>query len=190
MKHETDQWQRQSPFTNSPSPRSLAVHQPIHSSLRPILDPEYVSFHDQYLQYIVPDEQKPWNITARLQPSLPQAGTMPTRVGMVRDLQLENCQLRLFVPESSQPVAKYPVLLWLHGGGWTLGDLNSDNDFLTYICQASQCIVVTVDYRLAPEHPYPAAAEDAIEAYQWLIKDAPNLYDIDITRIAIGGTSA
>lgn len=57
---------------------------------------------------------------------------------------------------------------------------------------ACKCVVVTVDYRLAPEYPYPAAAEDAVEALQWLIKEAtkPVSFNIDIDRIAIGGTSA
>jgi acetyl esterase/lipase len=53
-----------------------------------------------------------------------------------------------------------------------------------------QCIVVTVDYRLAPEHPYPAAAEDAIEALVWLMNEAPKYYAIDVARVAVGGTEA
>lgn len=55
---------------------------------------------------------------------------------------------------------------------------------------ASQCIVVTIDYRLAPEFPYPNAAEDAVEALVWLLKEAPKYYAMDLERVAIGGTCA
>ena len=56
---------------------------------------------------------------------------------------------------------------------------------------ASKCVVVTVEYRLAPEHPYPAAAEDAVEALQWVMQEGTNpaTFNIDISRVAIGGTS-
>lgn len=50
--------------------------------------------------------------------------------------------------------------------------------------------MLSVDYRLAPEFPYPAAAEDAVEALQWLMKEAPKYYNVDLERVAIGGTSA
>lgn len=55
---------------------------------------------------------------------------------------------------------------------------------------ASQCIVVTIGYRLAPEFPYPNAAEDAVEALVWLLKEAPKYYAMDLERVAIGGTCA
>jgi acetyl esterase/lipase len=55
--------------------------------------------------------------------------------------------------------------------------------------EASQCVVITVNYRLAPENPYPAAAEDAIEAFQWLYKHAVSRFGLDAERIAIGGHS-
>lgn len=55
---------------------------------------------------------------------------------------------------------------------------------------ASQCIVVTIDYRLAPEFPYPNAAEDAVEALVWLLKEAPKYYAMDLERVAVGGTCA
>lgn len=55
---------------------------------------------------------------------------------------------------------------------------------------ASQCVVVTVDYRLAPEHPYPKAAEDAVESLQWLFDQGVSKFGVDVERIAVGGTSA
>ena len=67
---------------------------------------------------------------------------MPLRVSLIRDVRLENCSVRVFVPESSQSVSKYPVLLWFHGGGWAIGGLDSENDFCTYICQSMSSSVV------------------------------------------------
>lgn len=135
-----DQWQQYQqqhpPQRQQPTQPQLPIYQPLHPSLRSVLDPEYVAFHDQYMQYVIPDDQKIWDGSARTQPSLPPGGSTPLRVGLVRDIQLDNCKLRLFKPESSQPVAKYPVLLWFHGGGWAIGGLESDEDFCTYICQS------------------------------------------------------
>ncbi|KXT09521.1 hypothetical protein AC579_7194 [Pseudocercospora musae] len=187
-----DQWHQtflQVSSSHSPVDPPVA-YQPLHPTLRSLLDPEYVAFHDQFMQYVIPDDQKKWNGSARTQPSLPPGGSVPLRVSLIRDVQLENCSIRVFVPESSQPVSKYPVLLWFHGGGWAIGGLDSENDFCTYICQTSQCIVLSVNYRLAPEFPYPAAAEDAIEAFQWLFREAHKYYNVDTTRVAIGGTCA
>ncbi|CAK3929488.1 AB hydrolase superfamily [Lecanosticta acicola] len=169
------------------------IWQPIHPSLRPYLDPEYVAFHDQYMQYVIPDDLKIWDGTARTHPSLPPGGSAPIKVGRIQDISLSpNCRVRVFVPDDNMGDAKWPALLWFHGGGWAIGGLDSENDFCAYVCQSVKAIVVTVDYRLAPEHPYPAAAEDAVEALQWLIKEAtkPTSLNIDFNRIAIGGTSA
>lgn len=130
-----DQWQRPVAFTSTPPAHHSPIYQPLHPSLRPLLDPEYVAFHENCVQYLVPDEQMQWDATTRSQLPTLSGGSMPLRVGSIRDVQLENCRVRVFVPESSQEVAKYPVLYWLHGGGWVTGNLESGNDFLTYICQ-------------------------------------------------------
>ncbi|KAL9528968.1 AB hydrolase superfamily protein [Sphaerulina musiva] len=192
---------------------NLLIYQPLHPTMRTLLDPEYVAFHDSCIQYLVPDEQlHSWNSrSSPLETTLSEGGGAgngngPCRVGLVRDVQLERCRVRIFVPAGSncsstgggggggeQGVVvpgKYPVLYWLHGGGWVTGGLDSENDFLMYLCQTSQCIVVTIDYRLAPEFPYPNAAEDAVEALVWLLKEAPKYYAMDLERVAIGGTCA
>lgn len=131
-----NQWQQPITYANTPPDQHPTVYQPLHPSLRTLLDPEYVAFHDSCVQYLVPDEQMTWTATTRSQlPSL-SGGSMPLRVGLIRDVPLENCRVRMFVPESSQRVAKYPVLYWLHGGGWATGGVDSENDFLTYLCQS------------------------------------------------------
>lgn len=82
-----------------------------------------------------------------------------------------------------------PVLLWLHGGGWMLGDLASYDSLCRALANAAQCAVLAVDYRLAPEHPFPAGLDDAWWALRWL-RSATHSMGLDADRIAIGGDSA
>ncbi|WP_067663102.1 alpha/beta hydrolase [Nocardia miyunensis] len=85
--------------------------------------------------------------------------------------------------------AVQPALLYIHGGGWTLGTLDGVDSLCRELCNQANCTVVSVDYRLAPEHPFPAALDDCVAAFAWLHDRAPELR-IDSDRIAIGGDSA
>ncbi|HRO68191.1 MAG TPA: alpha/beta hydrolase, partial [Pseudobdellovibrionaceae bacterium] len=78
---------------------------------------------------------------------------------------------------------------YFHGGGFVLGDLNSYDSSCRALANAAECIVISVAYRQAPEHRYPAAREDAFAAYEWLLSNAPFL-GIDPELIAVGGESA
>jgi acetyl esterase len=82
-----------------------------------------------------------------------------------------------------------PLLVHLHGGGWVAGDLELNDATCRALAALADCVVVSVDYRLAPEHPYPAALEDALAAIAWARVRAPSL-GADPRRIAIGGSSA
>ena len=84
---------------------------------------------------------------------------------------------------------KHPALIYFHGGGWVIGDLDSHDQACRALANATPCMVVSVDYRLAPEHKFPAAAEDAIAATQWIAANAARL-GIDSGRLAVGGDSA
>jgi acetyl esterase/lipase len=168
------------------------IHQPIHPDVRSLLDPEYVSFHDEYFQYLVPDDQKTWDGSAREGiKDMPPTGSEPVKVGTIRDLQVGKFEVRVFTPDVERPSRGWPVFLWFHGGGWAVGDISSGNDLCALICKHAACVVVTVGYRLAPEHPFPAAFEDSVEALKWLCSDeGATELAIDPTSIAIGGTSA
>jgi acetyl esterase len=85
--------------------------------------------------------------------------------------------------------AALPVLVFFHGGGYTIGSLQSHDCVCRALCVEAQCIVISVDYRLAPEHKYPAAADDAWAATQWVASNAESLGG-DPSRIAVGGDSA
>lgn len=94
--------------------------------------------------------------------------------------------IRLYYPEGDPPFA---VLVYFHGGGWVIGDLETHHGLCHAIAKKSSCLVVSVDYRLAPEHHYPAAVEDAYAASNWVAENAGAIH-ADPGRIAVGGDSA
>ena len=94
--------------------------------------------------------------------------------------------VRIYAPEGAGP---FPVLVFFHGGGWTIGTLNGYDGVCRALTNSAQCIVVSVDYRLAPEHKFPAAVEDAYAATEWVAQNAAS-FSGDPERIAVGGDSA
>lgn len=95
--------------------------------------------------------------------------------------------LRVYRPKDGRS-HQLPSLLYLHGGGFVAGDLSSSHTFCSEVANACPCVVASLDYRLAPEHPFPAALDDAIEALRFLASG--NVPWVDGGRLAIGGDSA
>ena len=81
------------------------------------------------------------------------------------------------------------VLVWLHGGGWVIGDLETADPTCRSLARRAGCVVVSVDYRLAPEHPAPAALDDCMSALAWTVENF-ELLGVDASKVAIGGDSA
>lgn len=96
---------------------------------------------------------------------------------------------RLYRPLSSHHDDVLPLLIFHHGGGWCVGDVPSYDVLCRELANGSGCAVLSVEYRLAPEHPFPAATEDARLAFDWCADNAA-LLGIDAARIALGGDSA
>lgn len=96
---------------------------------------------------------------------------------------------RLYRPLHSAAETLLPLLIFFHGGGWTAGDLDSYDPFCRALANRAASAVMSVDYRLAPEHPFPAAVEDAYAATLWAYRHA-GLIAIDDAKIAVGGDSA
>jgi len=105
---------------------------------------------------------------------------VPTRAGAIR--------ARLYRPEGATGSPR-PALVYLHGGGFVLGTIEGADELCRAIAVGSGWTVVSLDYRLAPESPYPAALQDCLDAYAWLTLTATEL-GIDPARIAVGGDSA
>jgi acetyl esterase len=114
----------------------------------------------------------------------------PRTVAEVRDVTIgaaSPLKGRLYVPRDAP--MESPLLLWFHQGGCVIGDLETSHPFCTLLAERAACRVLSVDYRLAPEHTFPAAAEDAVAAYEWAARHADEL-GADASRMAVGGDSA
>lgn len=97
---------------------------------------------------------------------------------------------RLYRPQGREPNARpLPAMLYLHGGGFATGSPRGYDGLCSRIAREVGCVVVSLDYRLAPEHPFPAAVDDAIASFRWLRSEAAAL-GLDPERLAIGGDSA
>lgn len=94
--------------------------------------------------------------------------------------------VRIYIPNGEGP---FPALVFYHGGGWVIGDLDTVDVPCRRIANQTSCVVISVDYRLAPEHKFPAAIEDAYAAAKWVADHADSI-QVDPNRIAVGGDSA
>jgi acetyl esterase len=121
--------------------------------------------------FVVPDDklERPARIENRKIPG--PAGDIPVRI---------------YTPEGHGP---FPVLVFIHGGGWVICDLDTHDAPCRFLTNHAKCVTVSIDYRLAPEHKFPAGVEDCWAAVRWIGANAA-LVDGDPERIAIGGDSA
>ena len=94
--------------------------------------------------------------------------------------------IRVFTPAGRGP---FPVLVWFHAGGWVLGNIEMSDATCRHLTHEAGCVVVSVEYRLAPEAKFPAAPEDCYAATRWVAESGDRI-DVDATRIAVGGDSA
>ena len=117
----------------------------------------------------------------------------PPEMAQVRELEAAGpagaIALRLYRPLGSQAGQILPVLVYYHGGGWTIGDLDSHDTLCRELANGSGCAVVAVDYRMGPENRFPAAVDDALAAARWVRANAASL-QLDARRLAVGGDSA
>ncbi len=118
---------------------------------------------------------------------------VPPELARVADLRAPgpagDIPVRLYRPLGTADADRLPALVYFHGGGWTIGDLDTHDVVCRQLADFTPCAVVSVDYRLGPEHKFPAAVDDAVAAARWVAREADRL-GIDARRIAVGGDSA
>ncbi|WP_109507774.1 alpha/beta hydrolase [Nocardioides speluncae] len=108
-------------------------------------------------------------------------------IGATRDLDAGGVPARFYEPRAAAPVG--PLLVYFHGGGFIQGDLESHDALCRFLAERARTRVLSVDYRLAPEAPFPAAPDDCAAAYRWAVEHAAEL-GADPDRLAVGGDSA
>src|SRR5262245_22125144 len=111
-------------------------------------------------------------------------------VGKVEDRTVKglggDIPIRIYIPNGRGP---FPLLVYFHGGGWVVGSIETVDASCRSLTNLANCITVSVDYRLAPEHKFPAAPDDCYAATCWTVLNAASFHG-DPTRIAVGGESA
>lgn len=107
-------------------------------------------------------------------------------IASVTDMEADGVPVRLYRPASDAPL---PLLVFLHGGGWMFGDLETHDAMHRHLADRAGCAVLAVGYRLAPEHSFPAGLDDCTAAFAWARREAAML-GCDPSRIALGGESA
>ncbi|SES67976.1 acetyl esterase [Salinibacillus kushneri] len=105
----------------------------------------------------------------------------------VLHLEGRDIPVRVYIPNEGED--PYPCLVYYHGGGWVIGDLDSHDSICRLLANRAKCVVVSVHYRRAPEHKFPAAVDDAYDSLVEVVNNGSEL-NIDVNRIAVGGDSA
>lgn len=172
-------------------------------------DAQMQAILDQYAKFAAPPLESVTPEIARNLPTLKNAVeemtaeslmarsknvVMPTLPEPVADIQhlliptLDDGEVlaRVYIPEGQEP---FPALVYFHGGGWVIANLDVYETTCRRLCNAASCIVISVAYRQAPEHKYPAAVNDAYYATQWIMQNA-SVLNVDSSKIAVGGESA
>ncbi|MCI8209157.1 lipase [Pseudomonas sp. S25] len=152
------------------------------------LSPELRAFVDKTLSLASTASDYPGHRAAYTRMS--QAFDVPRPAGLeVTDFQLADVPVRLYRPAHLPAETAAPCVIYLHGGGWIVGGLDS-HDFITAALAVDvRCVVIAVDYRLAPEHPFPAPFEDCVAVWHAVQAQADWL-GIDASRVAVAGDSA
>lgn len=156
------------------------------------LDPQIKAIVDQAASSGAPplSSLTPTQARAAFRALFKNFGGTPTPVARSEDRTISGpageIALRIYTPEGPGP---FPALMFFHGGGWVVGDLDTHDPLCRALTKAARCITVAVDYRLAPENKFPAAAEDCYAASRWVAENAAAI-GASHARLAVSGDSA
>jgi acetyl esterase len=156
----------------------------------PVLDPQIQAVLDEQAAAGIkaPGTVTPEELRAQfVKQSTEQWGDKLDEMHSVEDADADGVPIRIYRPvETDEPSM---ALVYFHGGGWVVGSIDTHDGMTRAIARRAGIVVVSVDYRLAPEHPFPAALEDAWTATQWVSNHAEEL-KLDVDRIGVGGDSS
>lgn len=174
----------------------------LHESMISKLDPEYVKFFDSTLSNkpnIVYTHRVPLDELRSAGNIIPGQSPL-AEMEKIYDIELprkyteapQPIPTRVFIPfpSADKPEDGWPLLVWFHGGGWVLGGLSTENSYCTNVANICKCVVISVDYRLAPQDPFPACVDDAFESVMWAFESGPADLQINRRKICVGGSSA
>jgi len=183
-----------SPTSDAPTASLTSAHGPpkVIKAMQAVLD-QLASLGGKPIEYLTPEE-------ARKQPTprdavmalLRQRGqsTTPEAVSNVENKSIPGpggeIAIRIYTPSGT---GTFPVVLYIHGGGWVLADLEVYDSSPRALANAAGAVVVSTHYRLAPEHPFPASHDDTFATYEWVRENAAS-FNGDSRRIAVAGESA
>jgi acetyl esterase len=152
----------------------------------PVLDPQILAVLKQEAEAAPAEEQTPEELRRAYEETCKAQFGPVEEVHSVEDHDADGVPVRIYRPaESSEPAR---ALLYFHGGGWVVGSIDTHDGVARALAKRTPCIVISVDYRLAPEHPFPAALEDSWRAASWVMKNAAEL-GIDAEKVGVGGDS-
>lgn len=168
--------------------------QPIHPSMEGKLDPTFVQLYNDNVAY-KPNGPIDLAVLRKHYSQLYSYGTGPAPDAArtydttfpLDDGAGTEIALRVYEPDSPGP---WPVHVDFHGGGWGLGDLETEAHICKHICKQANVVVIDVAYRLVPEHPYPAQVTDSFAALEYIYKHGAEKFNIRPDSISIGGVSA
>ena len=158
---------------------------PVHPQIQQVIDALAAS------DFRPIHELTPTQVRKQYERMIEARGVEPAPVGAIEDRSIPGAggeiPVRFYRPEID--AGARPGLVYFHGGGHVMGDIDTHDAVARNLCTGAGCVVVSVDYRLAPEHKFPAAAEDALAAVRWCAAHGAEI-GIDSGRIAVGGDSA
>lgn len=172
---------------------------PIHPTILPKLDPAFVELYNKNLAHI-PPRAPDLALLRKIYSTQYSYATAPSPAcGKENEIEIDGWQrypgkikLRIYIPPGKAPASGWPVHLDFHGGGWGLGDLETEAHILRHICVSAAAAVIDVDYRLIPEFPFPTAIYDCFEALKavYLSPVFASQHNLNPRSISMGGLSA
>ncbi|KAI6356034.1 hypothetical protein MCOR25_007988 [Pyricularia grisea] len=169
---------------------------PLHPSVASRINPEYAAFYNAHISDKQQVHLQPIATSRSSGVLIPGAGPL-LPVGSTQDYSIPrttssgpDVKVRVFTPAGTKPEAGWPACVYFHGGGWVLGTIDTENVVCSNLCSRGGAVVITVDYRLAPEDPFPAAVDDCWEAVRWVVAKGKDLLGLDLDKLATGGSSA